>query len=170
VPRVAVNFSALQFRETGLCAMVGNVLAEFGLNADRLTVEITESVLMDDNLVTAASINGLEMLGARLALDDFGTGYSSLSALKRFPVDCVKIDRSFVRDCVEDKEDANLVTAIIHMAHSLNLKVVAEGVETRAQADFLRAQRCDQLQGYLISRPLPANALGASLAKGWRHD
>lgn len=170
VPRVAVNFSALQFRETGLCAMVSNVLAEFGLNADRLTVEITESVLMDDNLVTAASINGLEMLGARLALDDFGTGYSSLSALKRFPVDCVKIDRSFVRDCVEDKEDANLVTAIIHMAHSLNLKVVAEGVETRAQADFLRAQRCDQLQGYLISRPLPANALGASLARGWRHD
>ena len=165
VPRVAVNFSALQFRETGLCDMVGNVLAEFGMAADRLTVEITESVLMDDNLVTAASINGLEMLGARLALDDFGTGYSSLSALKRFPVDCVKIDRSFVRDCVEDKEDANLVTAIIHMAHSLSLKVVAEGVETRAQADFLRAQRCDQLQGYLISKPLSAEAFTASLAK-----
>lgn len=165
VPRVAVNFSALQFRETGLCSMVSNVLAEFGMAAERLTVEITESVLMDDNLVTAASINGLEMLGARLALDDFGTGYSSLSALKRFPVDCVKIDRSFVRDCVEDKEDANLVTAIIHMAHSLSLKVVAEGVETRAQADFLRAQHCDQLQGYLISKPLPADAFTAALAK-----
>ena len=165
VPRVAVNFSALQFREVGLCDMVSNVLAEFGMAADRLTVEITESVLMDNNPVTAASINGLEILGARLALDDFGTGYSSLSALKRFPVDCVKIDRSFVRDCVEDKEDASLVTAIIHMAHSLNLKVVAEGVETREQAAFLRAQRCDQLQGFLISKPLSADAFTAWLAK-----
>lgn len=165
LPRVAVNFSALQFRESGLCDMTGNVLAEFGLAADRLTLEITESVLMDDNLVTAANINGLQMLGARLALDDFGTGYSSLSALKRFPVDCVKIDRSFVRDCVKDTEDANLVTAIIHMAHNLSLTVAAEGVETSQQSDFLRAQGCDQLQGYLISKALPADAFTALLAQ-----
>lgn len=165
LPRMAVNFSAVQFREAGLCDMVSNALHELDLTPDRLTVEITESVLMDDNSATTASINGLQMLGVQIALDDFGTGYSSLSALKRFPVDYVKIDRSFVRDCIEDKEDANLVTAIIQMTHGLSLKVVAEGVETREQADLLRAHGCDQLQGYLISKPLPADAFTALLGK-----
>ena len=163
--RVAVNVSGVQFREAGLCDMVSNALREHGLAPDRLTVEITESVLMDESLLTTASINGLKMLGAQLALDDFGTGYSSLSALKSFPVDYVKIDRSFVRDCIEDAVDANLITAIIQMAHVLNLKVVAEGVETPEQADLLRAHGCNQLQGYLFSKPLPADAFAALLAK-----
>lgn len=161
LPRVAVNFSALQFREPDLSDMARQVLQEFDMASDRLTVEITESVLMDDNHATGLTINSLDGLGVFLSLDDFGTGYSSLSALKRFPVDCVKIDRSFVRDCVQDLDDGNLVKAIIQMAHSLNLTVVAEGVETTEQAAFLQQHGCDQLQGYLISKPLPADAFMA---------
>jgi diguanylate cyclase (GGDEF)-like protein/PAS domain S-box-containing protein len=163
--RMAVNFSGVQFRETGLARQIGAMLAEHGLEPDALVVEITESVLMDDHETTNGCIRSIEALGVRFALDDFGTGYSSLSALKRFPVDAVKIDRSFISDCTHSEDAANLVLAIIQMAHSLRLKVIAEGVETLAQADFLSAHACDQLQGYLISRPLPPSDFAALLQR-----
>ena len=124
--------------------------------ADRLELELTESQLLDDidNAITIS--RQLRALGVKLAIDDFGTGYSSLSYLKRFPVDYVKIDRSFICELDQVGEDSAIVRAIIAMVHSLELKVVAEGVETQAQADFLKAHGCDEMQGYLISRPVPA--------------
>ena len=163
--RIAVNFSGIQFREPQLPDQVAAALAEFGAEPDALVVEITESVLMDDHEITNRCIRNIEALGVRFALDDFGTGYSSLSALKRFPVDVVKIDRSFISDCTTSEDAANLVLAIIQMAHSLHLKVIAEGVETQTQADFLTAHGCDELQGYLISRPLPATDFVAILQR-----
>ena len=131
------------------------VLEETGLPADRLELELTESQLLDD-IDNAINISRqLRALGVKLAIDDFGTGYSSLSYLKRFPVDYVKIDRSFISELDQVGEDSAIVRAIIAMVHSLELKVVAEGVETQAQADFLKAHGCDEMQGYLISRPVP---------------
>jgi diguanylate cyclase (GGDEF)-like protein/PAS domain S-box-containing protein len=153
--RVAVNVSAAQFRTESFSQVLGSLLAEHAIEAGVLMLEITESVLMDDSATTEARMQAIKEQGVGYSLDDFGTGYSSLSYLKRFPVDIVKIDRSFVRDCPEDRSDAHLVQAIIDMAHGLGLKVTAEGVETEEQASFLRKLGCDYLQGYLISRPIP---------------
>lgn len=154
--RVSVNLSAKQLRQGNFISLVRQVLEETGLPADRLELELTESQLLDD-VDNAISISEqLRALGVKLAIDDFGTGYSSLSYLKRFPVDYVKIDRSFVSELTQDGEDSAIVRAIIAMVHSLDLKVVAEGVETQAQMDFLKAHGCDEMQGYLISRPVPA--------------
>lgn len=155
--RVSVNLSVKQLRQGNLVSLVRQVLEETGLPADRLELELTESQLLDDidNAVTVSQ--QLRALGVKLAIDDFGTGYSSLSYLKRFPVDYVKIDRSFISELDQVGEDSAIVRAIIAMVHSLELKVVAEGVETQAQMDFLIAHQCDELQGYLISRPVPAD-------------
>jgi diguanylate cyclase (GGDEF)-like protein len=154
--RVAVNLSVRQLLQKDFAATVEAVLAETGLPPRLLELEITESTLMENAQDTLAALHRLRSLGVRLSIDDFGTGYSSLSYLKRFPVDIIKIDRSFVRDVPQDADDAAIVTAIIALAHSLRLEVVAEGVETEAQLRFLQARQCDLLQGYHLSPAIPA--------------
>ena len=153
--RVSVNLSVHQLRQGNLLSLVRQVLDETGLEAQYLELELTESQLLDNVESVISTFQQLRELGVKLAIDDFGTGYSSLSYLKRFPVDYVKIDQTFIRDLTPGSEDAAITRAIIAMAHSLELKVVAEGVETQAQMDFLKSQRCDEIQGYLISKPVP---------------
>jgi EAL domain-containing protein (putative c-di-GMP-specific phosphodiesterase class I) len=157
LPGIAVNLSARQFRHPHLDRVVQSALADSGLPASRLDLEITESSLLDleTNLQT---MDRLKKLGVGLSIDDFGTGYSSLSYLKRFPVDRLKIDASFVRDVADDPDDAVIVVAIIGLAHHLQLRVIAEGVETEEQMAFLRRHGCDEVQGYLLARPMPAEA------------
>jgi diguanylate cyclase (GGDEF)-like protein/PAS domain S-box-containing protein len=154
--RIAVNLSSRQFRQPNLPEMVSQCLAETGLPAGALELEITESALIDDVDEAIVQCRTLKALGIKISLDDFGTGYSSLAYISRFPFDKIKIDQSFVRDITENPVNAAIATAAIVMARSLNLSVLAEGVETEAQASFLRARRCDSMQGYLFSRPLPA--------------
>jgi diguanylate cyclase (GGDEF)-like protein len=153
--RVAVNISARQFRDPGFVAMAERVLRESDMDAFGLTLELTESMLMDDAQETIDLLERLKGLGFRISLDDFGTGYSSLSYLKRFPIDELKIDRVFIRDIERSADDAAIVSALIGLAHSLRLQVVAEGVETPAQLAFLSTRACDLVQGYHFSRPLP---------------
>lgn len=160
--RVSVNVSARQFRQPELVDLIARSLKESGLRPDALAVEITESALIDDPENAAATLGRLKDMGLTISLDDFGTGYSSLSYLKRFPINCLKIDRAFVRDIATDPDDAAIVTAIITMAQSLKLEVVAEGVESQQQVDFLRARGCFAAQGYFFSKPLPAD-----LAQEW---
>jgi len=160
---VAVNLSARQFREGGLVETVERVLAETGLPPDGLELEITETAFMHDTTRAAEILGRFRAMGIRIALDDFGTGYSSLSYLKRFPIDVLKIDYSFVKNIFVNAEDAAIVKAIIAMAHSLNLKTVAEGVETEEQRVFLREQGCDEVQGYLAGMPLPVAGIEAFL-------
>ena len=154
--RVAVNLSARQFRQPNLCAVVRAALAQSGLPPAALELEITESAFIDDVDQAVAICRELKTIGVKLSLDDFGTGYSSLAYVSRFPFDKLKIDQAFVRDIIENPVNAAIATAAIVMARSLNLTVLAEGVETEAQASFLRGRRCDAMQGYLFSRPLPA--------------
>ena len=156
--RLSVNVSSVQFRETSFCQIVAAALHDFAIPPGMLVLEITESGLMDGSPEAEARLCEIKELGIGYALDDFGTGFSSLSYLKRFPVDIVKIDRSFINDCPDDHNDAHLVEAIIHMAHSLDRRVTAEGVETEEQYEFLRELGCDFLQGYLVGRPVPAEA------------
>lgn len=153
---VAVNIASPHFRQRGFVANVAKALTETSLSAKWLELEVTESMLMDDLATTLSTLSELKEMGLRLAIDDFGTGYSSLSYLKRFPLDALKIDRSFVKDTPDAADDTAITTAVIAMAHSLKLEVVAEGVETQAQLEFLKAHRCEFVQGYLISKPLPA--------------
>jgi diguanylate cyclase (GGDEF)-like protein/PAS domain S-box-containing protein len=155
---VSVNVSVRQFRQDNLVQTIAQVLRETGLEARYLEVELTESAVMHDADQFIAMLGELNDLGVQIALDDFGTGYSSLSYLKRFPVDRLKVDRSFVQDIATDSDDATIVRAIIALGHNLGLKVVAEGVETQQQLDFLRANHCDELQGYYFGRPLPGHA------------
>ena len=153
--RVAVNISARQCRFNSLTKLVQRVLADTGLDACHLELEITESLLMDNPEESANTLRDLNQLGIQLAIDDFGTGYSSLSYLKRFPIHTLKIDQSFVRDITTDPDDAAIVKAVIAMARSLKLRVVAEGVETAEQLEFLRAHDCEGMQGYYFSKPMP---------------
>ncbi len=159
VLRCAINLSARQFVTDTLVDEVQAALAEHGLGADALEVEITESVLMSDPQRASRTLHALHALGVHIAIDDFGTGYSSLAYLKRFPAQTVKIDRSFVSGLPQDRDDAAITQAVIAMAHSLGLQVVAEGVETDAQLAFLQRMGCDQVQGYFIGRPMPAEQL-----------
>lgn len=152
--RVAVNLSTRQFRQSNLVQQVDNALKRSGLPAQNLELEITESAFIDDVQGAVAQALALKALGVKLSLDDFGTGYSSLAYLSRFPFDKLKIDQGFVRDITENPVNAAIATAAIVMGRSLNLSVLAEGVETEAQARFLRSRRCDAMQGYLYSRPL----------------
>ena len=154
--RVAVNLSVRQLLQKNFADTVEAVLVDTGLPADMLELEITESTLMEHAQDTLQALHRLRSLGVRLSIDDFGTGYSSLSYLKRFPVDIIKIDRSFVRDVAQDADDAAIVAGIIALAHSLRLEVVAEGVETQAQLNYLKEQKCDLLQGYYLSPAVPA--------------
>ncbi len=153
--RIAVNLSARQFAHENLLQDVARVLNETGLDAAFLELEITESMVMHDPEHAIELLNKLKAMGISISIDDFGTGYSSLSYLKRFPIDSVKIDRSFIKDLPLDGDDAAITQAIIAMAHGLKLKVIAEGAETGEQLSFLRAHKCDEMQGYYFSKPLP---------------
>lgn len=161
---VAVNLSPLQFRGEGPVPTVEAALAESGLPADRLELEFTESLMAHDTTEVIAHLQSLKSLGTRLSIDDFGTGYSSLSYLRHFPVDALKIDKAFVDDLTRDTHASAIVTAIVVLGQSLGLGVVAEGVETERQAAFLRVLGVDEIQGYLYSRPLPADEAAAFLA------
>lgn len=153
---MAVNLSAIQFRQPQLPELVSRMLAEFSLPPDSLELELTEGVAVDDPHAAVATMDQLHARGVRMSMDDFGTGYSSLSYLHRFPVDQLKIDRSFISSLSSEDPDAPLVSAIISIGHSLNLSVIAEGVESAEQAQLLHRLNCDELQGYYFSRPLPA--------------
>jgi diguanylate cyclase (GGDEF)-like protein len=163
IPRIAVNVSARQFADSGFLAMVCGILEATGMPARALEIEITESLLMDATLQVELTLGKLSALGIRIALDDFGTGYSSLAYLKRFPVDTVKIDRSFIKDLPGDESSGAITAAIVAMAHALNKEVVAEGVAAAEQLEMLRRLRCDVVQGYHVSRPVCANDLSAFL-------
>jgi diguanylate cyclase (GGDEF)-like protein/PAS domain S-box-containing protein len=153
---VAINLSAVQFKQKDLVEDIANRLNEYGVSGEMLELELTESLFLEDVSAMSKILGRLKDLGVSLAVDDFGTGYSSLAYLKRYPIDKVKIDRSFVHDIPRDDDDVAITVAIINLAASLNLRVVAEGVETQEQAHFLEEHQCDFLQGYLIARPLPA--------------
>ncbi|HEX8615339.1 MAG TPA: EAL domain-containing protein [Telluria sp.] len=156
--RVAVNLSARQFGASNLLADIGDVLAQTGLAPSLLEIELTESLFMSDVTLAVELLHSMKSLGVNLSIDDFGTGYSSLSYLSRFPIDVLKIDRSFVSDITRDANDAAIVASIIALAHNLKLSVIAEGVETAEQLDYLRRHGCDEMQGYYFSRPLAAVA------------
>jgi diguanylate cyclase (GGDEF)-like protein/PAS domain S-box-containing protein len=164
--RLAVNLSARQFQQENLARVVIQALRLHDVGAQYLELEVTESAVMQDPERTVASLRELKKIGVHLALDDFGTGYSSLNYLKRFPIDTLKIDQSFVRDITTDPDDAAIALTVISLAHSLRRRVVAEGVETEAQLSFLRRHRCDEIQGYYFSRPLPADAFTSLLRDG----
>jgi len=161
--RIAVNLSACQFRQTMLRQQVRRILDNTGVAPEWLELELTESVIMDDIQTSSTILRELKSMGVGISMDDFGTGYSSLSLLKRLPLDTLKIDRSFVRDITTDADDAAIVDAVISLAHSLRLRVIAEGVETGEQLDFLNSRGCDEVQGYLFSRPLPVAGIEAWL-------
>jgi diguanylate cyclase (GGDEF)-like protein/PAS domain S-box-containing protein len=168
--RMAVNLSARQFQRHDLLDTVAAALAESGLPPQYLQLEITEGAAMQDVDLTLAILRELKDTGVQVSIDDFGTGHSSLSYLKRFPIDVVKIDQSFVQDLTVDPNDAAIASTIIVMAHALNLKVIAEGVETAEQLAFLRERACDEMQGFLFSRPKPAPELDQMLRRNGRRS
>lgn len=157
--RMAVNLSARQFRHKNLLGTVEQVLRDTGLDAGHLELELTESLAMHDVRQTIVTLNALNDLGVSIAIDDFGTGYSSLAYLKRFPVDYLKIDKSFVHDIGTSEDGAVIARTVISMGRSLQLHVVGEGVETEEQLEFLRRHGCEEAQGFLFARPMPADEL-----------
>jgi len=163
---MAVNLSAVQFRQKNLGEIIKDVLQQSGLAPSGLELEITEGIVMQDAEAAILLLEDMKAMGLKLSVDDFGTGYSSLSYLKRFPIDKFKIDQSFVRDLATDTDDAVIVSTIISMAHSLKLKVIAEGVETAEQLAFLKQQGCDEIQGYYFSRPVSAEEFTKFLSSG----
>jgi EAL domain-containing protein (putative c-di-GMP-specific phosphodiesterase class I) len=156
--RVAVNLSAGQFRQPRLEEKVASILEETGFGGSSLELEITESILMQDAAAAATTLWALRNMGVHIAVDDFGTGYYSLSYLKRFQIDKLKIDRSFIGDVGENADARAIAEIVINLAHTLKLKAIAEGVETAVQLELLRSLGCDEIQGYYIARPLPATA------------
>jgi diguanylate cyclase (GGDEF)-like protein/PAS domain S-box-containing protein len=154
---IAVNLSARQFQQQDIAEVVRRALADYDVPPHLIELEITESAAMHNAEAASTALSMLKSLGVRIAIDDFGTGYSSLSYLKRFPIDCLKIDRSFIADITEDLEYASIAQAVITLAHALGLNVVAEGVENEQQAEFLTAHGCDEMQGYYFARPMPAD-------------
>lgn len=166
--RVSVNISPRQFRESGLVDVIDNALRKYGMAPQQLEVELTESMLMEDMDQAIRTMQALKELGVYIALDDFGTGHSCLSHMRRFPFDILKIDKSFVREMVDDDNNVAIVEAVIALSHRLGLRVVAEGVEDENQFAILRAGGCHEIQGYLFSRPLPVDEIGRLLARGIR--
>lgn len=164
--RISVNISAIDFRQREFVDNLAAILKQTGLPPNQLELEITESVLMQNVDETVDILNRIKAMGVRLALDDFGTGYSSLSYLRRFPIDVLKIDQSFVRGLHENSQDAQLISAIIGMGKSLELNIIAEGVETLEQLNFLRAQHCEEGQGFLFSKAVPAKDFAQLLQVG----
>ena len=165
---LAVNLSARQFRQLDLIETIAKTLADTGLAPERLEIELTESMLVENIEEVVRIMARIGAMGVSIAIDDFGTGHSSLSYLKRFDIDTLKVDRSFVRDTPNDSDDKAITIAVIALAHGLGLRAVAEGVENDEQADFLRAQGCDEIQGYLLSRPQPPEAMGIWLRQHQR--
>ena len=163
---LAINVSAVQFRQEGFCALIKKVLHETGLPPQYLELELTESLLLANAEVTVSVLQELRAMGVTLAIDDFGTGYSSFSYLRQFHVSKLKIDRQFIRDVAVKPDDAAITAAIISMGNSMNLKVIAEGVENEAQMAFLRAHHCDAIQGFYFSRPLTADKVADKLRGG----
>ncbi len=161
--RISVNLSARQFHYANLVDMVGDTIRKSGIDARDLDLELTESTIMDRLEETTLTLRRLKNMGTHISIDDFGTGYSSLMYLKTFPIDTIKIDKSFVNDVTTDPDDQAITQAIISMAHSLKLDVVAEGVETKEQLEILRAQSCDIIQGYLFSKPIPVDDISPFL-------
>jgi EAL domain-containing protein (putative c-di-GMP-specific phosphodiesterase class I) len=155
--KVAVNLSPLQFRGRGLLSTVTQTLAATGLSADRLELEITEAVLLEQNEANIGTLHQLRALGARIAMDDFGTGYSSLSYLRRFPFDKIKIDRSFVFDSIAGQQGEAIIRTIAELGSTLGIATTAEGIETSDQLQLVRRAGCTEGQGYLIGRPCPAD-------------
>jgi EAL domain-containing protein (putative c-di-GMP-specific phosphodiesterase class I) len=151
---VSVNISAQQFHKQNLETLISQVLVETGLPPSALELELTESTIMQEPAKATIILNNLKALGITISIDDFGTGFSSLSYLKQFPIDILKIDKSFIMNLEWDDANASIATAVVSLAHSLNLKVVAEGIETSKQLNFLKGIACDFGQGYLISRPV----------------
>ena len=168
IGHVAVNLSARQFRDRRLIERIGEILARTGLEPSRLELEITESLVMRDVDAVVARLTELKTFGVQLAIDDFGTGYSSLSYLRRFPIDRLKIDQSFTREVASSADGAAIARAVIQLGHALDLRVIAEGVETESQLHFLRENGCDEIQGYIYARPLDAEAVRGLLASGAR--
>lgn len=164
VPKISINLSAKQFQHKLFFSNLQQILHETGITAHNLILEITESLLMKDNDVVKKTLNQLSELGFVIAIDDFGTGYSSLSYLKHYPINKLKIDRSFIRDITTDENDAAIVTATIGMAHSLGMKVIAEGVETEEQLSYLNEKGCDLYQGFYFGKPIPAVQIVAALS------
>jgi EAL domain-containing protein (putative c-di-GMP-specific phosphodiesterase class I) len=166
VPPISVNLSARQFEQKNLQGAAQQILSDTRVDPSLIEFEITESLLMNDPEGAARTLHSLKESGVRLSMDDFGTGYSSLGYLKRFPIDTLKIDRTFVRDISTDADDATLTLAIINLAHNLRLNVVAEGVETEAQLAFLCSNGCDEMQGYLFAKPTHAEECERMLREG----
>lgn len=154
---IAINVSPRQLMEGRITQTIARILEQTNTPAARIVLEVTETVMMQEIKKSATILEELRHLGLQIAVDDFGTGYSSLAYLKRLPINSIKIDRSFVRDITVDSDDAAITRAIIIMGHNLGLQVVAEGVETIEQMDFLRDSGCDEVQGFLIATPLPAH-------------
>jgi EAL domain-containing protein (putative c-di-GMP-specific phosphodiesterase class I) len=163
---VAVNLSGRQFHHQNLVEKIEAALREARLEPQWLDVEITETYAMQDADFTLAILKELKRMGVHISIDDFGTGYSSLSHLKHFPIDTLKIDRSFVKDLATDPKEESIVSAIIVLAHSLGMDVVAEGVETAEELSILRKHHCDKMQGYFFSRPVPPQDFEALLRSG----
>jgi EAL domain-containing protein (putative c-di-GMP-specific phosphodiesterase class I) len=166
--RVAVNISAVQFRNPGLMQVIIGALAASGLHPTRLEIEITETVLLQDKETTLAVLHQLRELGVRIAMDDFGTGYSSLTYLQCFPFDKIKIDRSFVQDITENAGSLNIVRAVAALANGMGMTATAEGVETREQLDSIASEGCTEMQGFLFSQPLPVQEIERLFLSG--HD
>ncbi len=166
LPQISVNLSPLQFNESLTGARIEQILTEFALAPTNLDLELTESALVENSESAKKTLEEFKNIGISLSLDDFGTGYSSLSYLQQFPFDYLKIDQSFVRNLVNNPSNMAIITAILNMARSLNLKVIAEGVETEKELTFLKMQKCDIIQGYLFSRPLPFTEFKSLLQTG----
>jgi len=162
---IGINLSARQFNQSNLVEQIKRLIEKYEINPASIELEITETIAMQDAENSTSKMHRLKELGVKLSMDDFGTGYSSLSYLHRFPLDVIKIDRSFVKDIKGNRDDGAIAKAVIAMAHSMNLKVIAEGVETREQYEFLKEHGCEIVQGYLISRPLPVAELELFLNK-----
>ena len=167
--RISVNLSAHQFQHPSLVEMITKVLEETGLRPDHLELELTESSIMKNAERAIETLRELKEMRIQVSIDDFGAGYSSLSYLKQFPIDRLKIDQSFVRDTTTDPADAAIIMAIITLAQNLRLKVIAEGVETEEQLRFLHLLRCDEMQGYLFSKPVSPEAFEQRYLEG-RHE
>jgi len=159
--KVAVNISGYQLQQSDFVTRIVEIVSKTGMAFDQLEIEITESVIMQNPDFTVNVLNEVQGKGIHVSIDDFGTGYSSLAHLKRFSVNTLKIDKSFVRDIESSQTDAAITSAIIAMGNSLNLRVIAEGVETEGQYAFLQEAMCDEIQGYLISRPIPPEKVAA---------
>ena len=161
--RVAINVSSIQFASQTLPDIINKALNQYSISPASFEIELTESIFLHDEQNASATLSSIRNMGVKVSLDDFGTGYSSLAYLRKFPVDILKIDRSFINEISQSNDGEEVITAIIHMSHAMNLKVVAEGVETEAQLRFLQNQNCDYMQGYYFYKPMSSDEVSTLL-------